>query len=167
MSRLDSFIRRMCAQRDILNALVPVLQGVEGMVLEFGLGSGRTYDHLRERFPARRIVVFERDARIAAHADPRPAELVAGDIRETAMHFPAACAALVHADIDTGHLSADEAELLTWLPETVVRLLAPGGVVASSISLSHPRLRAMSLPETVEDKRYYLACLEPQRAVPF
>ena len=59
MSRLDSFIRRMAAQRDILNALAPALHGITGPILEFGLGSGRTYDHLRGLFPDRRIIVFE------------------------------------------------------------------------------------------------------------
>ena len=56
MSRLDSFIRRMSAQRDILNDLGPKLAAVPGLVFEFGLGSGRTYDHLREVLPGRRIV---------------------------------------------------------------------------------------------------------------
>jgi hypothetical protein len=52
MSRLDSFIRRLTAQRDILNSIVDLVGETQGPVLEFGLGNGRTYDHLRERFPA-------------------------------------------------------------------------------------------------------------------
>ena len=47
MSRLDSFIARMQAQRDCLNYLKPVIAAVPGPILEVGLGNGRTYDHLR------------------------------------------------------------------------------------------------------------------------
>src|SRR3569623_962395 len=36
MSRLDSFIRRLTAQRDILNAIIDLVEEVEGSVLEFG-----------------------------------------------------------------------------------------------------------------------------------
>ena len=48
MTPLDSFIRRLTAQRDILNAIIDLVEEVEGPVLEFGLGNGRTYDHLRD-----------------------------------------------------------------------------------------------------------------------
>ena len=48
MSRLDSFIARMQAQRDCLNFLKPAVDAVPGPLLEVGLGNGRTYDHLRE-----------------------------------------------------------------------------------------------------------------------
>ena len=52
MSRLDSFIRRMTAQRDILNQIATQsLLPESGDVLELGLGNGRTYSHLREVFP--------------------------------------------------------------------------------------------------------------------
>ena len=61
MSRLDSFIRRMTAQRDILNHICDTVKELEGPVLELGLGNGRTYDHLRERFPEQVIPVY-RDA---------------------------------------------------------------------------------------------------------
>ena len=160
MSRLDSFIRRMCAQRDILNALVSRLASVDGAILEFGLGSGRTFDHLRERFPRRRILVFERDVRDNCRLEPLAAEIIVGDIRETSAHLADGCAALVHADIDTGR-SLDDAELSTWLPGLAARLLVSGGVVASSAPVIHPDLAALPLPATVSEGRYYLACRRP------
>ena len=48
MSRLDSFIRRMQAQRDCLNAAAGLIADVPGVVFDLGLGNGRTFDHLRE-----------------------------------------------------------------------------------------------------------------------
>ena len=60
MSRLDSFIRRLEAQRACLNRAAALISGIDGIVLELGLGNGRTYDHLRELFPDRDIYVCER-----------------------------------------------------------------------------------------------------------
>lgn len=164
MSRLDSFIRRMCAQRDILNAMPALLDDRSGLVLEFGLGSGRTFDHLRELFPRRRIVVFERDLREAFMPKPPPDELVAGDIRETIAAFPNGCAALLHTDINTG-VAAGDAALTAWLAPLAARLLAPGGIVVSSIALPHTRLEALPLPVTVPDSRYFLARRKRDRAI--
>mgnify|MGYP001354323129 CR=1 FL=1 len=42
MSRLDSFIARMKAQRDCLNFLKPAIEALPGPILEVGLGNGRT-----------------------------------------------------------------------------------------------------------------------------
>jgi len=82
MSRLDSFIARMQAQRDCLNFLKPSVDALTGPILEVGLGNGRTYDHLRDLFPGRDIYVFER--KVAAHPDCIPPDdrLFLGEARE-------------------------------------------------------------------------------------
>src|SRR5690606_30152177 len=115
MSRLDSFIRRLTAQRDILNHVAAVLRLPVGDVLELGLGNGRTYSHLRETFPDRRIIAFDRA--LVAHPDstPRPEDLILGEIRETTTGFEGTGAALVHSDIGTA-FAAQDRETLTWLP---------------------------------------------------
>ena len=58
MSRLDSFIRRLEAQRACLEYAAGQIRDLPGPVLELGLGNGRTYDHLRELLPEREIFVF-------------------------------------------------------------------------------------------------------------
>ncbi|MEM9552591.1 MAG: class I SAM-dependent methyltransferase, partial [Pseudomonadota bacterium] len=60
MSRLDSMLRRLSAQRDGLNWAAARIKGRPGDVLDLGLGNGRTYDHLREILPERRIWVIDR-----------------------------------------------------------------------------------------------------------
>ncbi|MFN9941622.1 MAG: class I SAM-dependent methyltransferase, partial [bacterium] len=66
MSRLESFIRRLEAQRRCLDWAAQAIAGYPGAVLELGLGNGRTYDHLRDRLgPARAIYAFDRQ--LAAH----------------------------------------------------------------------------------------------------
>lgn len=156
MSRLDSFIRRLVAQRDILNFVAAELElPRDGAILELGLGNGRTYSHLRELFPARRILAFDRT--LAAHATSAPpeADLVLGEIRETAAAWAGCGAALVHADIGTGYPDRD-AITLTWLPALVASLLAEGGIAISGLPLEHPGLTGLELPAGIPAGRYFL-----------
>jgi len=155
MSRLDSFIRRLTAQRDILNAIVELVSGTEGPVLEFGLGNGRTYDHLREHFPDRRIIAFDRDVRSYASSTPPAEDMVTGDIRESGQAFLGIGAALAHADIGTGHDDID-AITLTWLPQLMAGVLAKNGIAVSGLPLDRPELEPLELPAGVKEGRYYL-----------
>lgn len=155
MSRLDSFIRRMSAQRDILNDLTSRIGGIAGAVFEFGLGSGRTYDHLRELFPDRRIIVFESESRGLPLHRVAMDDLLLGDIRTTTSSLPDGCAVLIHTDIETGVAEVDAA-LAAWLPGLVARLLVPGGYAATSANLLDPRLRPCPLPKGVQDGRYHV-----------
>ena len=83
MSRLDSFIRRMNAQRDCLNFAAAIIKNTPGSVVELGLGNGRTYDHLRSLLPDRDIYVFDRH--VKAHPDciPDTEHMIVGDFLET------------------------------------------------------------------------------------
>lgn len=164
MSRLDSFLRRMSAQRDILNDLATRLDGLPGLVLEFGLGSGRTFDHLRERCPGRHILVFECVAGLTPPPRLAPADLLVGDLRETASGLPRGCAALIHADIETGVAERD-ADLADWLPALVAHLLAPGGYAASGSPLPHPRLAPHPLPPGVAEGRYAVVRRDRDEAI--
>lgn len=156
MSRLDSFINRLTAQRDLLNHVAQNnLLPPQGAILELGLGNGRTFNHLRELFSDRRIVVFDRA--VAAHKSSIPDEddIVLGEIATTAAGFANQNAAMVHVDIGTGYDGAD-AQTLTWLPDLSASLLAPGGIAASGLPLSHPQLAALPLPPGIAVDRYFL-----------
>ncbi|WP_333898540.1 class I SAM-dependent methyltransferase [Agrobacterium pusense] len=156
MSRLDSFIRRLTAQRDILNHVAVNLDMPhEGALMEIGLGNGRTFNHLRELFPGRRIIAFDRA--MGAHASSVPADedLVIGEISQTAPAFVGAEAAMVHADIGTGYPEKD-AITLTWLPDLAAGMLAKGGVAVSGLPLDHPLLKPLPVPESVPTDRYFL-----------
>jgi len=158
MSRLDSYIRRMQAQKLCLDHAARLIGTRPGPVLELGFGNGRTYDHLRELFPGRKIYVFDRQ--INPHPDcVPPAEMVRlGDARETLPRFLRGApepAILIHADIGTGdkiaslRLSQDLAPILR-------QLLAPGGLVAGDQPLPDDGLEPLPLPEGVKVGRYHL-----------
>lgn len=158
MSRLDSFIRRMEAQRACLDAAVPALANVPGPVLELGLGNGRTYDHLREIMPDRRIFVFER--KVAAHPDciPPDEDLFTGDFRDTlpgAMSRIGAKAALVHADYGAG--TPDYVTGMSdFLAETLTDMVAPGGWVVSDYPIEGNGWQALPLPDGIRPNRYFI-----------
>lgn len=156
MSRLDSFIRRLSAQRDILNHVHGDLDlPAEGQIMEIGLGNGRTFNHLRELFPDRRVVAFDRAMGAHASSVPEEGNLVLGEIDQTAKEWVGIGAALVHADIGTGYDEKD-AVTLTWLPQIVSGMLAKGGIAISGLPLTEPSLDPLSVPDTVPTDRYFL-----------
>ncbi|MGY5805984.1 class I SAM-dependent methyltransferase [Rhizobium sp. LEGMi12c] len=155
MSRLDSFIRRLSAQRDILNAVADEVRMLDGPVLELGLGNGRTFDHLRELFPDRRIIAFDRAVNAYGPSMPSADNLVLGEIKDTTKTFIGTDASLAHADIGTGYEDKD-AITLTWLPRIMAGVLASGGLAVSGLPLDHPDLEALPLPSTVKDGRYFI-----------
>lgn len=158
MSRLDSVIRRLKAQRACLNFAAEQLAGQEGVILELGLGNGRTYDHLGERFGRESIYVFDR--RVAAHPAciPDDEHLFLGDIHAT---LPAAAerlgrtALLAHCDIGTG-VEAENRKLAAYLAEALAPLLAPGGLLISDQPIELPHSETVALPAGVPENRYFI-----------
>jgi hypothetical protein len=158
MSRLDSFIARMQAQRDCLNFLKSAVDALPGPILEVGLGNGRTYDHLRELFPGRDIHVFERQ--VAAHPDciPPADRLFLGEARDS-LHRAAqqlgATAALIHTDLGTGDHAANVA-MGQWLGPALDALAARGGYILANQALDVARWQRQPEPPGVPKDRYFL-----------
>lgn len=158
MSRLDSFLRRLVAQRDCLNLAVAMIGEVPGPMFELGLGNGRTYDHLREAAPGREIFVFER--KISAHPDciPDAEHLLEGEIAETLAAVQprfAGTVALIHADLGTGDAARD-AETAAMISARVPGVMAPGGIIVSDQELTLPQAEALALPPGVRPGRYFM-----------
>lgn len=158
MSRLDSFIRRVSAQRDCLNLAAELIADVPGPVLELGLGNGRTYDHLRDLFPDREIFVFDR--RVAAHPAciPDDDHMLLGDITETlpaALERIGAKVALAHCDMGTGEKESN-AKLAAFIAPAVNALMAPGGLVCSDQEYTVDSWEAVALPDGVNPGRYFI-----------
>ncbi len=164
MSRLDSFIRRLEAQRACLDWAVEAVRGVPGPALEIGLGNGRTYDHLRERLGPGRAI-FALDRHLAAHPAciPDHHHLILGDFRDT---LPALAGrlgpviALVHADTGSGDSAASQSQA-RWLAGPVDALLAPGGIVLSDQDMADrgrgpAGWTSEALPPGVPTGRYFI-----------
>lgn len=158
MSRLDSFIRRVTAQRECLNLAARLIGDIPGPVLEFGLGNGRTYDHLRELFAERELYVFDR--RIAAHPEciPDDDHMILGDIAETLPLGQSrinALAALAHCDLGTG-VRADNEALADYIGPRLARLMTPGGLIVSDQEYLVDGWVSLDLPDGVKPGRYHI-----------
>ncbi len=158
MSRLDSVIRRLEAQRACLGRACDLIADLDGPVLELGLGNGRTYDHLREILPSRAIYCFDRQ--IAAHPDciPDDDHMFLGDLSETlpmAVDRLGRSAVLAHVDIGSGDEEASRA-LGVWLADELPALLAQGALVVSDQPVPHAAWQTLELPAGVASGRYFM-----------
>jgi hypothetical protein len=153
LSRLDSAIRRLQAQRAGLDWACAKI--VPGLVLELGLGNGRTYDHLRSRLGAG-FDIHAFDRAVAAHPDcvPPHTHLHLGDMRQTLPHFAGRNAVLIHADTGSGE-SLETAAFAAFLGATLGALLGPKGLVLSDQELAGPGLAALPPPDGVPPGRYF------------
>ncbi len=157
MSRLDEFIFRIQAQRACIDAVAATIGCLAGPVLEVGLGNGRTYDHLRFRFPDCAIFVFDRE--VAAHPDCIPPEqfMRLGDFRAS---IPAYLeegwprAAFIHADIGSANKSAS-VRLAADLAPTLLKILAPGGYLACDQPIVLGGLQRLPVPGGSSDGWYH------------
>jgi len=159
MSRLDSVIRRLTAQRDCLGHAADLISTVPGPVLELGLGNGRTYSHLRDLLPEREIFVFDRQ--ITAHPDsiPEDSHLVIGDFSETlpgALRLIGASAALAHADFGSSGDETVNRSTSALLSKALSELMAPDGVIVSDQFLELDGWTPQPLPEGVPAERYFI-----------
>ena len=158
MSRLDSFIRRLEAQRACLDLAAALVQQLDGVILELGLGNGRTYDHLRELCPDRAIYVCERLVTAHPLCVPPAELLLLGDMRDT---LPAVRGRLLgqvvlaHFDAATGDVTTSRA-FAAEVALLITPLLCAGGILVSEPEIVDDRLRPLPLPAGIAAGRYQL-----------
>jgi hypothetical protein len=158
MDFLSRMIARLGAQKACLDHAAGLIAGVPGVVLEIGLGKGRSYDRLRALFPQRTIYAFDREVHCAARLRPADAQLFLGDFRDS---LPAAferlgqSAALAHVDLGTEDLARDRL-LAAAVAPLVDRLVLPGGIVLGDRPMDGPGWRALPPPAGALEFAYYL-----------
>lgn len=158
MSRLDSAIDRLTAQRACLDWAATAVADLPGAVLELGLGNGRTYDHLRSLLPNRRVHVFERQ--VNAHLDciPPDEDLFLGDFLETlprAATMVGSAVALIHADTGTGDKAASVA-MAAMIAPLLLPLSQTGTILVSDQLLPDRAFAPVDLPAGIRPGRYYI-----------
>ena len=137
MSRLDSMLRRLTAQRDGLNWAAAQIADVSGDVLDLGLGNGRTYDHLREHLPQRRVWVMDRVLQCHPSCVPPKADFLEGEAEPMLQLLASRNAriALAHYDLGYGVKDEDVAEAARLSP-AIATVMVPGGLIVSGQPLT-------------------------------
>lgn len=154
MSRLESMRRRLTAQIDGLNWAAADVAPRRGDVVELGLGNGRTYDHLREIMPHRRIWVVDRQMRAHPSCVPPADDFLEGEATSMLRRIIRAGhpVILAHYDLSKGVPEAD-AELAASISPLLEELVTPGGLVVSGQMLPH--LTRIKGPGLIEPDRYF------------
>jgi hypothetical protein len=134
MSRLEFHIEQKLAQRDGIDQAAAALAGRVGVVLEIGLGKGRSYSHLVARFPGCEILCFDRRDHTHPGWGPPPGRLVLGELRET-LRAPALGTRLagrvILAHLDLARGDSPDVALHALVVETIAPWLQPGAWVLS------------------------------------
>lgn len=132
MSRLDSIMRRLAAQRDGLEWAAELTKNLKGDALDMGLGNGRTYDHMREIMPDRRIWVIDRVLQCHHSCVPPTQDFLEGEAEEMLGRLASNNAQIVlaHYDFGFGVKEKDVAEA-TRLSPAIARVMAPSGIIVS------------------------------------
>ncbi|MFK7744876.1 MAG: class I SAM-dependent methyltransferase [Roseobacter sp.] len=153
MSRLESMRRRLTAQIDGLNWASTLIQDKAGDVLELGLGNGRTYDHLREKMPNRRIWVIDRVLQPHPSCIPPENDFLQGEADDMLGELArrGAKMALAHYDFGFGVKDLDVAEGARLSP-LIATLMVPGGLVVSQQPLIG--MTQIDGPDTIDKDRY-------------
>lgn len=153
MSRLESMRRRLTAQIDGLNWAAKAVAPLHGDVLELGLGNGRTYDHLREQLPGRKIWVIDRVLQPHPSCVPPADRFLQGEA-DAMLHRLATRGArivLAHYDFGFGVKEKDVAEGARLSP-MIAPLMVPGGLIVSQQPLTG--FEQITGPDTIDPERY-------------
>jgi len=153
MSRLDSMLRRLAAQRDGLNWAAEKIADLEGDVVDLGLGNGRTYDHLREILPDRRIWVIDRVLQCHPSCTPPEADFLQGEAEPMLRKLAdtGARIALAHYDFGFGIKEKDVAEAARLSP-LIAEVMQRGGLIVSGQPLVG--FEQLTGPDTIAPDRY-------------
>jgi len=153
MSRLDSMLRRFTAQRDGLNWAAEQTKDLTGDALDLGLGNGRTYDHLREILPDRRIWVVDRVLQCHPSCTPPMADFLEGEAEPMLQKLieNAAKIILAHYDFGFGIKEKDVAEAARLSP-LIAQVMQPGGLIVSGQPLVG--LEQIAGPTSIAPDRY-------------
>jgi hypothetical protein len=145
--------RRLTAQIEGLNWAVAQITDVHGDILELGLGNGRTYDHLRENLPDRRIWVIDRVLQAHPSCIPPKEDFLRGEADDMLARLAERRAKMAMAHYDFGFGVKDlDVEEGARLSPLIAALMSPGGLVVSQQPLVG--LEQVSGPDTIDPERY-------------
>ncbi|WGD29781.1 class I SAM-dependent methyltransferase [Ancylobacter sp. WKF20] len=158
LSRLEKTLFRLEAQHACLGYAFDAIATLPGPVVEFGLGLGRTFDHLRRHLPDREIYVFDRVNKAYSDCQPDPAHLILGEIEETLPPLALRLAGrVVLANADLGSFDRESNRAVAAMSARLLPpLIAPGGFIMSDLPLELPGFETVPLPAGAREGRYYL-----------
>ncbi|MET0606639.1 MAG: class I SAM-dependent methyltransferase [Beijerinckiaceae bacterium] len=158
LSRLEKTLFRLQAQHACLSWLFGEISGLSGVVVELGLGHGRTFDHLNRHLPDRDIYAFDRANDAYDDCQPDPRFLVLGEIEQTLPQLHDRIGGrIVLANSDIGSFDQERNRANAAMMSRVLPpMIAPGGFIMSDLPLTIPDFESLPLPAGAPEGRYFL-----------
>lgn len=154
MSRLESMMRRLTAQKLGLEWAVEMTKDLQGDALEIGLGNGRTYDHMREILPDRRIWVIDRILQCHPSCIPPEENFLMGEADKMLEKLKTKSNPIVVAHYDCGvGIKEDDVAEAAWLSPMIASIMAPNGIIVSGQPLVG--ITPVDGPKGIAADRYY------------
>ena len=157
-TRLEKTYYRLQAQILCLNWAFEQIKSTPGVIIEIGLGLGRTYQHTRRYLPEREMVVFEREVHSYEDCTPPDNEIIVGDITSTlvenANRFKGK-AALINSDVGSFDKKTNR-EKAAHLNQLLLPYLGNNTIVLSDLELDLQGCTTMALPGNARKNSYYL-----------
>lgn len=103
LTKIEKLARRFPVQIDYIDQAIEETKEIDGVILELGLGGGRTLEYL-EKKSSSPIVVFEKSINSDLKLERQSTQLVEGDFLETIpeiLKSQQLTVRMVHADIGT------------------------------------------------------------------
>lgn len=141
----------MQAQRACIELAASLVSELDGPVLELGLGQGRTFDHLQETFPNRKVYLIDDMMKPADGIRLDPSLAIKGDVLDLLAHFArdhGPAFTVVHSDLGGSRwddLTPDIPVikcLSKWLPQITL----PGAAIISNLPIESNLLIENDLP---------------------
>ena len=154
MSRLESMMRRLAAQKTGLEWCVEQTEKIKGDFVEIGLGNGRSYDHIREIAPNKKIWVLDRILQCHPSCVPPEDSFLQGEANEVMIQMKKdnIRIALTHYDFGVGIKDKDEAEAAALSP-LIKDIMVEDGLLMSCQPLVG--FKQIEGPAEIPAGRYY------------
>lgn len=158
ITQLEKTYYRLQAQILSLNWAFEQIEKIPGVILEIGLGLGRTYQYIRTHLPEREIIVFERNVHSYDACTPPAGDIITGDIFSTlvsnAYRFKNNTA-LIHSDLGSFNKAANRKKS-ALLSQNLSPCLTENAIVLSDLPLDLPDCAALDLPGNARKESYYI-----------
>ncbi|MGL1932596.1 MAG: hypothetical protein OCC45_12695 [Desulfotalea sp.] len=145
LTRIERLARRLPIQIDLISQAIEETNKLDGIILELGLGEGRTLEYL-ENNTSSPIIVFEIDDNAKMNNVRKTTKLVKGDIFETLPKMLGTLSQgvrIAHVDIGTTDYS-DDIDRISPLQRILESVVNVGGFIVCDRPIDFPSFELLS-----------------------
>lgn len=163
ITRLEKTYYRLQAQILCFDWAFDQIESTPGVIMEIGLGLGRTYQHIKSHLPDREMIVFERDVHSYEDCTPPENEIILGDFTATLVENTdryKGKVALINSDVGSFDKQSNR-EKAALLSRLLPPYLGNNAIVLSDLELTLQGCTVLTLPGNARKDSYHLYRKDP------